>query len=153
MGIAGVIAGENDALRMNYQIKQDEKVNGCKALALCVRGWHELIDAGLTTGNLVCISWDDSVLWAEDEASKVVAVMTYKASDWNRTLWISLSFVHPEHRRRGLYSRLYSRALEIAREKLLTKVESGISPQNEAMLAAAKASGRTLSYVVYGRSL
>lgn len=137
---------------MSYELKQAEKINGCPAVRLAVRGWHEIIEAGHTTSDCVSLAWDDSVLWMEHEG-EIVAVLTYKAQEWNKTLWICLSFVLPVHRGNGLYSRLYAKAVEIAKEKGMVRVESGISPRNGAMLAAATKNGRRLEYVVYGQAI
>lgn len=134
------------------EVKQAEKLNGCPALKLCVHGWSELIKAGLVPSDSVVLNWDDSVLWVED-SGQIVGVMTYKVMEWTKCLWVGLSFVNPEYRRQGLYSQMYARAVEIAKEKAMIRVESGIDPQNVAMIQAAKKTGRHLHYVVYAQNV
>lgn len=57
--------------------------------------------------------------WVLEEEGEVRAqlLVTYEWSDWrNRTVWwIQSVYVHPEHRRRGLYRHLYAAARAAAR--------------------------------------
>jgi GNAT superfamily N-acetyltransferase len=133
---------------VNLRLHQAEQLNGCAALELAVEGWRQLLIKKTASAGLVLLHWDDRVIWFEHKR-EVIAVMTYRVMDWNKTIWIGLSFVCPQWRKRGLYRRMYRALRVIAAKKGIAAIESGISPTNKVMIAAAQRCGRTLSHLVY----
>lgn len=135
-----------------YALFQDDKIEGCRAMGLCLEGAAELAKRGLLRNDSNPICWDQSVLWLE-LGDQPVAVLTYKFIDWQRDMWVSFAYTQEGHRLRGLYSRLYTELRKIAREKKALRISGGTDYHNHVMRKAAESVGREPLYVVYSERL
>mmetsp|Transcript_16771 Transcript_16771/g.32661 ORF Transcript_16771/g.32661 Transcript_16771/m.32661 type:complete len:178 (+) Transcript_16771:201-734(+) len=80
------------------------------------------------------------------------AMVTFEWSDWNagNYWWIQSVYVHPEHRRRGLFRRLYNKIYAMAKEDDAAEVRLYVEHTNERAKATYSAMGMQQShYLMY----
>lgn len=109
---------------------------------LCKQAIAEISMAGMGDPQLAD---QNGVLWVEDGAGNPVGFLAYSWDEEAEEIWIELSFILPEYRRKGIYTALFERLVQIANRKGASSVRSGIHPNNEPMLKAAVSTGRELA--------
>lgn len=129
-------------------IEHIDRVNGTDAVPIAVEGWHSLIQEGISTSNTVLLAWDDKAVLARinDEA---VGVITYNDLEWKDTFHISLGYVKPSHRRKGVYTALFNALAEKAKEKGRKRITGLHSVKNAPMHAVSNSLGRVPTYIEY----
>ncbi len=129
------------------EVKHLDKIINTDVSAFCARAWVYLLDKGWCDRDAP-YSWDKPAFFIE-EAGAVVAAMAYSYNTTNHNLFINLAYVHPEHRRKGLYRLLYEAVLAKAKELGAYEVSSCVDVENKDMQAVAVALGRTATYIGY----
>lgn len=130
-----------------------EGINHTPALPLLVEAQREMMSSGFMVNETVG-SWDN---WAIVAFMGLVPVglIAYENVKWRKIVWISLSYVVPKYRRRGIHTRLFKEL----RKKALTlegaprEIQGGVSAKNTVMQSAAIAQGRQATFTVYSLTL
>lgn len=135
-----------------YTLHESDTLNGSPCIPLCVSGWKELLELGYTDPLSVLLYGDQSVIWAEQNG-KVAGVLVWRYYEGTKELWIVFGYVHPHHRKKGLYRLLHERAVEIARAKGAVEVAGGVNPTNHGMIQVCSRLGRKLQYLTYSMHL
>ena len=84
---------------------------------------HRSLDPAVVNPGVLDILGDPAKgrYWVAEHGGKVVGqiMVTYEWSDWrNGTMWwIQSVYVHPDHRRNGVFSRLYRHVESLARQE------------------------------------
>jgi RimJ/RimL family protein N-acetyltransferase len=88
-------------------------------LRLAVRGWSELLEAGLISEGGLAISWDHKSIVASTDDGKPIGVLTWVSQDWSNELCACLAYVLPEWRRQGVQAAMWrllvDKAVELKR--------------------------------------
>lgn len=121
-------------------VRRYEGLNGTPALPLALRGWTDLVDRGMCR-NVVMLFWDNWAVVAELDGTPV-GVITFSKSDWLREFHISIGFVLPEYRRRGVYRAMWTDLVAWARELKFRAIEGSTKAENATMRSVAAALGR-----------
>ena len=82
-----------------------------------------------------------------------VGIIVWSTVAWQRDAFILLGYVDPKHRGRGIYTALYRRLVEIARQAGLRTVSGTVAYRNTAMRAVAERQGRTPIAVTFSEEL
>lgn len=124
-------------------IKVFHRMNGTVALALAIEGWSEVNNKGLGDG---------SINWSPDMAAIVgyamngreelaVGVITFDHRPGNHILWAQQVFVQEAFRGQGVYTAMFTKLVEIAREQGYVAIEMGTHIKNAAMRAVGQKTG------------
>jgi hypothetical protein len=136
---------------MSLTIKHYDAICNTPALRLAVRGWHELLEAGLSPCGGVLIGWDHkSIVAFEDADGPPIGVLTWIDQPWSNQLYVMLAYVLPGHSRAGVHTAMWRAVVEKAAELKRPVIASGTSIGN-ATSRAAMASQGLLEAGVYTR--
>jgi GNAT superfamily N-acetyltransferase len=124
-----------------YRIKHAWYPNTSTLRTIWDRAVKELSESGWGDPQLDFSIW---LLWMEDDLSRPIGIVGYAVDRIEKDIWVELTYTAPEHRRKGVYRALFSRLVEMAIRRGVRCIESGIHERNEAMLRAARTSGRCL---------
>ena len=131
-----------------FRIETYTGLNNTPAVALAMAGEVELARDGLSEP-MLHLNWDDNAFVAFDGDGCAVGVMTWSKVDYVKQFFIKLGYVLPEHRGKGVYSALWSAAVEKATELKLVQVVGATSPRNARMQAIFAKQGRTVRSLTY----
>lgn len=84
--------------------------------------------------------------YAVDDNGAVIGACAWFIDHNKRAAWILFSAVAAAHRRQGVYTAVRTEVERIAKTKGAAAIYSGVHVENEAMIAAARASGRQLGW-------
>ena len=84
---------------------------------------------------------------------KPVGVITWYDNEDTKSVWISLGYVVPEHRRCGIYQKMWAYMIEIAKELGYIDIQSGVVVNNKPMIAFSEQCGRRLTGYIYTYTL
>jgi RimJ/RimL family protein N-acetyltransferase len=131
-----------------FTIKHFSLIGQCPdAVELAVMGWLELIQKiGDSDGSLK-IGWDHRAIVAQNDGL-TVGVMTWSDEEHLGRLWINLSFVRPDFRRRKVHTIMFQELVEKAKELGRRRIGAGTFVGNKKSLAAMKKQGRILKYSI-----
>lgn len=124
-------------------------VNAAPASKLAMRGWIELNDNGLGDGELIATDQATYVAYAPNGRDMVPAgVLVFKIG--SSTVWVSMAYVLPEYRGRGVFSAMWAALHELVFEKLPTvsSIQYEAHLNNKAMRAVAQRMGHRETAVV-----
>ena len=127
---------------MTIRIEHFDRVMNTPALPLAVRGWHELLCAGLTDLGAQCVAWDHKAIVAFS-GDTPVGVLTWFDQDWTGRLHVALAYVLPDHRRQGIHTTMWESLKDKAVEMKRTAIVSSTHIQNAASRASMLKQGRT----------
>jgi GNAT superfamily N-acetyltransferase len=145
----GVQAGEHVRSPL-CRIEELDSMLNTPAIKLAVSGWHALLQAGFADEGGCVVQWDQKALlgWVEGDGRQCpVAVLTYYDRPAMNDMWISLAYVLPEWRRKGVHTALFARLVEKAKEAKRRAICSGAHINNTASRQAMLAQGRVEQFV------
>lgn len=122
------------------EIKHVEGLNGVGITAMAQRAYVELAESGFGIDE-IALHWEQNAVVALDGTAPI-GVMVWTEEKWNKGLWLLLSYVSPDHRRRGVFTAMWSALVEKAKEKKLGFIRSMTNVHNYPMRAAAEKVGR-----------
>jgi GNAT superfamily N-acetyltransferase len=108
-----------------------------------VRGWHEGLSEGWLDVFENPVNWDDEIIYATGRHGKVMGFISYANQEWNKVVLVRFGYVLPEHRRKGVYKRLYAELVKEAKAKKATRLSSATFLKNRRVRAAAKQRGNS----------
>ncbi len=118
--------------------------------------YEELHEQGLHVTPTVYPAWNDQALVAVEEnyPNDPWGFMIYRYDHVKCSWFILLSYVRPEHRRKGIHTELFRGLVQrgVARDDIL-KIESGTHFHNGTAQAAFKAQGRVPVAIMYEYTL
>lgn len=120
-------------------------INHTPAIPLLARAWHELLREELMMP-VVMIGYDDCAFVASLEG-EAVGVLSFR-KPWGRELAITIGYVAPNCRGRGIYRCLWERLVAHAKEKNVVEISATTHVRNLRLRSTAKALGRTEHGVV-----
>lgn len=136
---------------MKFTLHESERIGSSPALGLAVEGWNNLFLEGHNSDG-VCLQWDQSLVWASVGPIPVgLIAWTYVESQ--QTIWIWLSYVKPQYRRKGVFRKMYSRLQQVAIEKKAVKISGGMKFNNLPMMSAARKCGRAQESITFSEIL
>jgi len=127
-------------------------LRGSPGVSLAVQGWHDLLQRGMTNKTDILLYWDQQVLGATPEnKSDPVGVLVYNSPDaYHDTCWfISLSYVIPRYRQRGVYRSLWGTLVSRAIVLGVPCIKGAVSVRNTEMQLVMQKVGRTEEYHGY----
>jgi len=86
--------------------------------------------------------WDYEVLTMETDKGLVVSALAFTEDEPNKAIVISLGTTLQGYRKCGLYRILWTRLIEIAKERGLKEIHAYRDPRNKESTAMSKAFGR-----------
>jgi RimJ/RimL family protein N-acetyltransferase len=134
-------------------IRHLEHIGGTEFHFKAIEAWVEIGRAGYHDGRSLSISFDDRVSAIVSKTGEIEALIAWRPVRWNLEAFISIGWVAPAKRRKGLYSKLYRSVKVQARKAGLRVISGGVSPENKAMTAAAKKQGRRLEALTFTETL
>jgi GNAT superfamily N-acetyltransferase len=111
------------------RVEYSQSAANTDAFALIAEGWNDLVGPG------------DEVLYAISKDGDIVGVLTFKVGERPRVARITLAYVEPSSRRRGVFKDLASELRRLCKERGLARIDCFISPQNDLAQYAAKELG------------
>ena len=135
------------------KIEISEKAHRTLAFAIIAEGWNELVQTGLTPDGLgVCpVTRDDTVVYASVDSGEVVGVLVL-ASDWTaaeQVCRITLAYVEPSVRKKGVFKALLAAALAYAKSKGVPKVTISASPEADVLRLVMRKFDVPIAHVTY----
>lgn len=132
-------------------IRHCERMNSEGIVHIAVEGWKSLLDSGLAE-DVVLLGWDHKAFVAEEDG-RPIGILCYQETDWRNELSITLGYVLPDCRERGIYRALWNALVEKAREKKCAAITGITSSENLRMQRVAEKLGRKQCSVTYRYSL
>lgn len=129
------------------EILHHKGLNRRGLMAIVAEGWAAILADG-NGEDAVCPAWDQEVIAAIVDG-KVVGIVTFTVSEWANYLWVHLSYVRPQYRRQGLFRTMFEKLTEIAQEREIPEICSGVSARNTAMQKVNVRLGRKIESLVY----
>lgn len=114
------------------------------------RAWQELLDNELMDPHMLPIMLHQSVIVAKIDGN-VAGFICYTRQVAHGFTWVDMSYVLPEYRRKGVYSKLFDALVASERKnpQPVRSIVSGINIKNHSQIGAAVKTGRTSSYAQY----
>lgn len=112
---------------------------GTDAMFEIPAAWLEMVHAGIIDKFTMPVAECHSIFQAYHDTT-LAGFMTYQPC--RQDLWICMSYVRPNYRRCGVYTKLFHAAVDKARELKLQRIASGTHLTNEVMLKAYEKTGR-----------
>ncbi len=133
------------------RIEYSRRASKTPAFALLAEGWNELVQDGYTPdGDGVSpVKPDNEVLYAISDDGDVVGVIAYTFTDENRAVEITLAYVEPSSRRRGVFKSLVARLRGVARDARVDRIYMQSVVDNAPFQAVLRRLNRPVVSVVY----
>ncbi len=121
------------------------------AFALITEGWNELVQDGFTSELLgVCpVDWHNEVLHYERDDGEIVGVLCWQHDDVTNAFVVSLGYVEPTSRRRGVFRELYAELRQRADAKGVGRIAFQVHPMNVGAIEVVKKLGVGLAVLTY----
>ena len=132
---------------MTIEIEEFEHLNNSPGFVLAAQGVADLATTGYGPGE-ASLHWNQKTLVARVDGA-VVGVIVWERLEHIRQAWITVGYVNPVYRDRGVYTALYRRLVEVARRESLRSVAGGVAFGNHAMRAVAERQGRAPISITY----
>lgn len=135
-----------------------KNLNGSPAVPLAVAVLDELITVERSAyyRESLLFSWDHEVLHGvmlgqgpDGKGTTECGILTFKDAKWDNTLYVTMGFVLPLHRRGGVYAALWKKLVAIATERERRWIVGGTHPTNAPMIETMKALGRVESRIIF----
>ena len=125
------------------RVEYSQSAANTDAFALIAEGWNDLVQEGHTPDQdaISPVGPGDEVLYAISKDGDIVGVLTFKVGERPRVARITLAYVEPSSRRRGVFKDLASELCRLCKERGLARIDCFISPQNDLAQYAAKELG------------
>lgn len=131
---------------ISIEVKSFDQMAHKDVTLLATLGWVENVEHGLSSGELNShYSYKAFVAYVDGAP---VGVVTWEKLGSSNRLWINQSYVKPEFRRRGVYTKMWEYVVEKAKELKVFEIASGTHPNNAEMRAVAKKLGRTETGII-----
>lgn len=129
-----------------------ETLDFTPALVVALRGAIELIDVLGYEARLILRGGEEVVYFADpDQSGRVIGCIVFSVDGEGpyKQIWIWLSYVEPDMRRKGVFKQLWFALEQITRAKGISKIVGAVRFSNAPMNAAALSRGRLLDHSVY----
>lgn len=138
---------------MSFKIDHSDKLTLApqSVIKLAHEGCNALVQSDLVFPRaLFSMDWDSRVMYATDDVGgDVVGITCFKLTEHRRSWYVSLSYVEPSSRRRGVYRALWSALLERARAEKIDLINSATHANNTEMLEINRRLGKKVLMVEY----
>ena len=121
------------------------------AFALIAEGWNDVVQEGMTPdlrGDCP-VAWTSQVLYAEREDGELVGVLCWVHDDVTNAYVVSLGYVEPTSRRRGVFRELFVALRTRAAEQNIWLIVLQAHAHNGAAHEVLKRLGIPLASLVY----
>ena len=132
----------------NEEIIHCESVTTSGYVSFLQRTSADIIDMGFGAPYDWPINFDDEVLIVKHD-NIPVACMVFRWIEWKKQFFLPHTFVLPDYRRRGIYTRMYARLKEIAASKKAINIVSGVHVNNKIMQDCSERNGRIRMGILY----
>lgn len=133
------------------EVEEYDHLNHSPGYMLAVRGQLEIEKIGFGPREVVLHYLQKTIV--ARLKGRVVGVIVWERVEASREAWITLGYVDPDCRGRGVYNALYRRLVEVARRESLRSVAGGVSATNATMRAVAERQGRVARAVTYAEEI
>ena len=124
-------------------VKTEPTFAHSKAFIFVMDHFVKLLKAGMAEQEL-CFHNAVQVAYVEDEDGDVIGAAIFDLDKTKRQAWIYLAAVAADHRSQGIYSAIYRKIEDIARNEGMKGLGSNVNVRNAPMLATAEKNGRQL---------
>jgi GNAT superfamily N-acetyltransferase len=133
------------------RIEYSKRASKTPAFALMAEGWNELVQEGFTPeGDGVSpVKPDNEVLFAVGDDADVVGVLAYALDAPANAYVVSLAYVEPSSRKRGVFKALIAQLQKLAREDRVDRIELQAAVENAPFQAVLRHLNRPVVSVVY----
>lgn len=95
------------------------------------------------------IHWTNGAITARNNGGTIAGLMVFQILEHSKTLWINTGYVSPPFRRQGIYTKMFDRCVEFARERKLTCISGATSYINTDMQEIMMEMGRKPVSITY----
>lgn len=142
-----IVGNEVDSTGQPLDIWFSDHVAGCRALALFLKTYAEIIDTGFASPLVVWAEVNKShCVYAVDSNNKIVGGIVFEFRQLARGGWITLSFTHPEHRGRRINQILHKYVEEFVRLRGGDHIASHVHVDNLSRLKSSERVGLKPQY-------
>ena len=133
------------------QVVYSKSAADTPAFALIAEGWNELVQSGMTPegrGNSP-VHAKTEVLFAAHEDGEIVGVLCFDKVESLNQFFVSLGYVEPTSRKKGVYTALYAELMTRAKDEKISRIVGTVRAENKAMQQVMGKLGRKLVDLVY----
>ena len=137
---------EVDKTGVELEILHVEKIANSPVYTFFIRHMAELIDSGFAMART---SWNDDecgAIYAEENGVIVGAIIYSRAYLHKNCLWIELSAVRDDCRKRGIYSVLHNYFEMLAKKMNCDSISSKVHKNNLVRLSSAEKVGMNIAF-------
>lgn len=131
-----------------FKIEHEKQFCGTDAWMLGYQAVVELHKQGNISKNYI-ITWDDQVLVARTNRGTLAGLIAYRHLEHERSFLITLGYVKPTYRQRGVYRQLWDALVERAQKEEIREIDSGTYLNNKRMQKVMPKLGRKLTTFNY----
>ena len=125
------------------RVEYSQSAANTDAFALIAEGWNDLVQEGHTPDQdaISPVGPGDEVLYAVSNDGDIVGVLTFKVGERPLSARITLAYVEPSSRRRGVFKDLVAELRRLCKERGFTRIDGLVAPQNDLAQYAVKELG------------
>jgi L-amino acid N-acyltransferase YncA len=114
------------------KVYYSKQASATDAFALLAEGYNELVQDGHTPDRLGAspVSWSNEVYYATVAENEIVGVIAWEAVPQLGALVVTLAYVEPSSRRRGIYKELFTALCDHAKKRGARKIIHQIGVEN-----------------------
>jgi predicted acetyltransferase len=128
----------------------NRRASSTKAFALIAEGWNEIVQDGFTPDLVgTCpVTADSEVIFAASDDGDVVGVLTWTHHKLLDLFEVTLGYVEPSSRKRGVFAEMFADLLQRAKRAHVATVHIPIHPGNSVgRVVSEKLSGRPTAVI------
>ena len=117
---------------MSVKVFYSKQASATDAFAFLAEGYNELVQDGHTPERLGTspVGWSNELYYATLAEGEVVGVLAWEQVPQLGALVVTLAYVEPSSRRRGVYKELFAALVEHAKKRGVRKIIHQIGVEN-----------------------
>ena len=125
------------------KIGYNRRASHTPAYGLLAEGWNEVVQDGFAPDQqgVSPVAWDNEVLYAVSDEGDIVGVIAWASTPQSAVYIVTLAYVEPSSRRRGVFLAMFQDLANRARTSNSVRIDSTFYGQNEQAIAAFKRVG------------
>lgn len=131
-------------VKFSYRVGDTVSGKNC-----AIEGRKFLIDSEFLPDNGEVLYSEDDYAFLYVENDEVLGVMVFSEFENPSYFWISLGYVKPEHRERGIYNLLWKAIAERAKSQNVPTISGATNVKNIVMQEVYKRQGRVAETITY----
>ena len=117
---------------MSVKVSYSKQASATDAFALLAEGYNELVQDGHTPERLGTspVGWSNELYYATLAEGEVVGVLAWEQVPQLGALVVTLAYVEPSSRRRGIYKELFAALVDHANKRGVRKIIHQVGVEN-----------------------